>query len=143
MYLSRSFSMCGIYTQARTHSRLLWHEGSQVRHLKTTGVIVQKFPRSLRFWSPVELPFPHPHCPCIPPSKFDLQGKSLVHRGDNLFLMSLMAMGQSASQASCCCWPPVPSVPWGCLCSGKLAFPGWGKAVATGTVRGSMAPCGV
>lgn len=60
--------------------------------MKTTGVRVQKFPQSKTFWSPLEVPFPNTHCPCIPPLEFQLQGKASIYRRENLFLKSLIVL---------------------------------------------------
>ena len=56
------------------------------------GLGDQKPPRSERSWSPLEVPFPNPHCPRIPLRKFHFQGKSSVYRRENLFLKALIVL---------------------------------------------------
>lgn len=54
MYLSRYFSVCGIYRHGHTYySQLLWHDSSQVQHFRSHS---PKVPQSQWFWSPVEVP---------------------------------------------------------------------------------------
>lgn len=69
-----------------------WCAVLQKQHLKTIGVRVQKFLQSRSCCSPQKVPFHNPHCPCISPPEFHLQGKASIYRWENLFLKSLIVL---------------------------------------------------